>query len=211
MNGALRSRSLAAPSRGEDRTDGIDEGSARLDQRRGDVEQARLQRRPRVEPLRRQPPAAFRIAPPGARAAAGASTSTTSAYPSSRPASQLPSRRRAGARRSARRHRRARASCDSRWRLVSLAMIRASARRGDGQRLAPCPGAQVDKVERSAGWQASAMSWLPSSCTSTSPSANSGRSSTRVSAARRRPHGLSRVGSRPGRPPPWRRGRLWRR
>src|SRR5215472_5881073 len=61
---------LACPFAGQERTDGVDEPPARPNQLRADIEKPHLEGDDPLEAIRRQTPAALRVAPPGAAAAA---------------------------------------------------------------------------------------------------------------------------------------------
>ena len=62
---------LACPFAGQERTDRIDKSAARPHQLRADFQQPRLDGGHPIEAFRSKAPAPFRIAPPGAAAAAG--------------------------------------------------------------------------------------------------------------------------------------------
>jgi len=132
----------------------------------------------------------------------GASTRTTSAF--SRESSSSPSslgglRSRVSISAPARFARSG--SFDRRPRLLSVARMRApGAAAANASALPPAPAHKSTMASPSRGSQARAMSWLPSSCTSTRPASYAGWSSTLLSDGSRMPQGLSGVGTPAGKP-----------
>ena len=194
MNGALRKASACAcPFAGQERADGIDQPPARPDQLGARCRAAA----PAARQAGRAARASAASAPSGLRRQVplpeqGASTSTRSAVPAqSASAVELAARveqpgfdLRAGPLGARRRAATAARGC-CRWR-GSCAPGAAAA---SASVLPPAPAHRSTSARPSRGAQASAISWLPSSWTSTRPSTKAGCSSTRLSAAGAGPTG----------------------
>ena len=155
------------------------------------------------QPLRSDPPARLRVAPPGAGARAGrVDQDEVGLAGRRRPAPRPRGRDRAGGfRRSPRRRGAARGgSRESRPRSVSQARIwpRPSMSAASASVLPPAPAHRSTTRMPGAAPQPRQMSWLPSSWTSTRPARQASPSSTREPSGRRRPSGDQRVGAASG-------------